>query len=183
MSTTKLITTIKKLLPAKYSARSYKGDIIFTKNNTPCTFTFYYSSELNEAKLLELIKTKNAQHLTIFCSYYTQDVKTISKAFKNKQIELITLDQLFEIFASKNIKIDTSHIDINSHKITIKEILKNTITRNKSKGYFISGLVILFSSIIIPYRIYYVMFSSILFILSLICRIRPSTKPNNSIFD
>ena len=50
-------------------------------------------------------------------------------------------------------------------------------------GYFISGLILLLTSLIIPYKIYYVVFSSILFLLSLICRLRPKNKINKSIFD
>lgn len=183
MPTTKLSTLIKKQLSPNYLPKINKGDINFVKNNISYTYTFYYASELTESKLLEIIKTKPAKNITIFCSNVTQDVKTLALAFKNKQIQIITLEQLFEIFNSKNISIDTSHIDLNKHKITLREILKNSISRNKSKGYFISGLVLLFTSIIIPYKIYYVVFSSALFTLSLVCRLRPTVKSNHSIFD
>ena len=183
MPTTQLTNTIKRLLPTKYMAKTYKGDIIFVKNDTENVFTFYYSSELTEAKLLDIIKTKQAQNLTIFCANYSQDIKAIANAFKNKQINLVNLEQLFEIFNAYDIKIDTSNIDLNKHKITIKELLKNSISRNKSKPYFISGLVLLLTSLIIPYRVYYVIFSSILFALSLICRFKHTIKSNTSIFD
>ncbi len=181
--TSKLTTIIKQLLPSKYAPKSIKGDITFIKNDIKNVFAFYYSSELTEYKLLDIIKNKPAQHLTIFCSSYSQDVKIIAGAFKNIQIDLVNLEQLFEIFNSYNIKLDTSHIDLNKHKITIKELLKTSISRNKSKPYFISGLVLLFTSLIIPYRIYYVVFSSILFALSLVCRFKPTSKINYSIFD
>ncbi|MBQ8522383.1 MAG: hypothetical protein IJ458_01820 [Clostridia bacterium] len=183
MPSTKLTTTIKKLIPSKYLPKINKGDISFVKDNSTHTFTFHYSSELSEAKLLELIKTKKSNNLVIFCSHFNQDTIAIANAFKNKHIELINLEQLFEIFNNKNIEIDTSHIDLNKHKITLREILKNSLSRNKSKGYFISGLVLLFTSLIIPYRLYYVIFSSILFLLSLVCRFKPTAKTNHSIFD
>lgn len=183
MPSTQLTALLKKVLPSHYLPKINKGDINFIKDNNNHTFTFYYSGELNEAKLLELIKTKKTNNLTIFCSNYNNDVKLIANAFKNKHISLISLDQLFEIFNSKNIEIDTSHIDLNKHKITLKEIIKNSISRQKSKGYFISGLILLFTSLIIPYKIYYVVFSSILFLLSLLCRLKPSHKFDGSIFD
>lgn len=183
MPNTKLCMLIKKLIPSKYIPRINKGDIHYVKDNISHTFTFYYSGQLDEAKLLDLIKTKPCTNLSIFCTSYSQDIKTIANAFKNKNISLISLEQLYDIFNNKNISIDTSHIDINKHKISIKEILKNSISRNKSKGYFISGLVLLFTSIIIPYKIYYVIFSSILLTLSLICRLKPTPKINKSIFD
>ena len=183
MPTSKLVSIIKSLLPAKYMAKTYKDDITFIKNDIKNIFTFYYANELNESTLLNIINTHQTPHLTIFCSTYSQDVKIIANAFKNMQISLVNLEELFEIFNKHSIQLDTSHIDLNKHKITIKEILKNSISRNKSKPYFISGLVLLFTSLIIPYRLYYVIFSSILFSLSLICRFKPTTKSNISIFD
>lgn len=182
--TSKLSNIIKKLIPTKYMPHILKGDIVLTKDNTKHIFTFDFSSQLDESKLLEIIKSKNSDNITIFCSNFNQDTLLTSKAFKNKCIELINLEQLFNIFNSKNISIDTSYIDLNRHKITLREIFKNSISRNKSKGYFISGLVLLFTSLIIPYKIYYVVFSSILLLLSLICRLnKKSTSSNISIFD
>ena len=183
MPTTKLATLIKKQLPAKYLAKITKGEIHFIKGNTLNTFIFYYENELTELKLLDVIKTHTATNLVVFCSTFKDSVVPITRAFKNKNIQLIDLEHLFEIFNTKNITVDTSNIDLNKHKITIKEILKNSLSRQKSKGYFISGLVLLFTSLIIPYKIYYVVISSILFMLSLACRFKPLPKINSSIFD
>lgn len=183
MPSVKLTSTIKKLIPKTYSPTTKNGDISFVKDEKTHLFTFYFSNELNEAKLLEIIKLKKAQNLCVFCSSFTKEAKLISTAFKNKKIELITLEQLFEMFNQQNITIDTQNIDLNKSKITLKEILKNSISRDKSKGYFISGLVLLFTSIIIPYRIYYVIFSTALIALSLLCRLRPTTKIDNNLFD
>ena len=183
MPTAKLASMIKRLIPTKYLAKTNKGDIVFTKDTQSFTFTFYYSTPLNEAKVLELIKTKTADNLAIFCSSHDKEAKLVSTAFKNKKIELVDLEQLYQIFNQNNIALNTDHIDLNKSKITLKEILKNSLSRDKSKGYFISGLVLLFTSIIIPYRIYYVVFSSVLFLLSLLCRLKPATKVNHSLFD
>jgi hypothetical protein len=182
MPTNKLATLIKKLLPIEYLAKIEKGDIIFIKDNVKNIFTFHYSSELTETQLLNIIKTKNTPKLTIFCTSYTGEVKLIANAFKNIQVELVDIEELFEIFNKNNIKIDTSHIDLNKPKVTLKQIFKNSISRNKSKPYFISGLILLLTSLIIPYKIYYVIFSSILLILSLVCRFKPTVKTNYSIF-
>lgn len=180
---TKLATIIKNLIPAKYFAKSVKGDIVFNKQDNVHAFTFYYSAQLTDTKLLELIKTKKCDRLVVFCSSFNQDAKLISSAFKDKKIELVDLEQLYHIFNKHNIHIDTTNIDLNKSKISILDILKNSISRNKSKGYFLSGLILLFTSIIIPYKIYYVIFSSILFLLSLLCRLRPNISTNHSIFD
>ena len=183
MPNTKLNILIKKLIPKQYLAKTVKGDIIFTKNNCNHLITTYFQSDLTEYKLLEIVKTKSAANINLICTNFSPEVGLISKAFKNKTINLITIEQLFEMFTNKNITIDTSNIDLSKHKITLKETLKNSLSRNKSKGYFISGLVLLFTSIIIPYKIYYVVFSSVLFLLSILCRFKPTVKHSRTLFD
>jgi len=183
MPSSKLALIIKKLIPSKYLPKITKSDICFTKDNSIHSFTFFYSTPLNDTKVLDIIKTQKADNITIFCSSFDKDAKLVSSAFKNKKIELINLDQLYEIFNHKNIEIDTNNIDLNKNKITFREILKNSLSHEKSKGYFISGLILLFTSIIIPYRLYYVIFSSVLFLLSLLCQLRTTEHVNHSIFD
>jgi len=183
MQTSKLVSIIKKLIPSKYLPKTTNNDIYFKKNESEHIFTFYYSAPLNDSKVLDIIKNKKADNIIIFCSTFDKDAKLVSSAFKNKKIELINLEQLYQLFNSKNIEIDTKNIDLNKSKISFKEIIKNSLSRKKSKGYFISGLILLFTSIIIPYRLYYVLFSSALFLLSLLCRVQPAEQINHSIFD
>ena len=165
---------IKKLIPQNLNPHIQKGDVIFTKNNisTICT----YSGELNENKLLEIIKTKTSNNLIIFCTDYSANTKTLSNSFKNKTIKLVKLEELYEVFNKNNIIIDTTNINLNKSKITFKEILLGAISKDKSKGYFISGLIFLFTSLIIPYHAYYVIFSTVLIGLSIICRLKPQSK-------
>jgi len=65
MPSTKLNNMIKKLIPSHYLPKSNKGDINFVKDNKVHTFTFYYENILTCEKMLELIKTKSANHLTL----------------------------------------------------------------------------------------------------------------------
>lgn len=184
MPQVKLLQLIKQLVPNKYETKTIKGDMIITKKGIPHIFTTHFNSELTEPKLLEIIKTKQYDNITIFCISFDSNLPSICQTLKNKSINLINLDQLYVLFEQNNITIDTSNIDLNKHKITLTEILKKALSRNKSKGYFISGLVLLFTSLIIPYKIYYVVFSSVLFILSLICRLKTSNIPaTKSIID
>ena len=170
---TQLISLIKRLIPKKYEIKVSKGNISVIKDTVLHIFITHFDGELSESKLLEIIKTHKCSNITIFCLSFNNNLKQICNAFKNKTISLIDLEQLYNLFNQNNITIDTSNIDLSKHKITLLEILKNAVSRNKSKGYFISGLVLLFTSLIIPYKIYYVVFSTVLFALSLLCRLKP----------
>ena len=181
LPSTKFAQLIKKLIPQRLNPHIQKGDIIFTSNNTSTICT--YSDELNVSILLKIIKEKLSDSLIIFCPDYSEDVKHISTSFQNKSIKLVKLDELYPIFNQHNIQIDTSNINLHKCKLTLKEIALNAISRDKSKGYFISGLILLFTSIIIPYRIYYVIFSTILLGLSIICRFRTKPKTSKNFFD
>ncbi|MBQ3502373.1 MAG: hypothetical protein IJA72_01790, partial [Clostridia bacterium] len=111
-----LIKLIKKLIPTKYSPKSLKGDITFTKNNIMHTFTFCLNTVLSEPLLLEFIKTKKTDNLTIICLDFDKSLINLAQSFKNIKISLINLEQLYKIFESSNISIDTSHIDLNKNK-------------------------------------------------------------------
>lgn len=182
-SHTQLVNIIKKILPANCTIKSHFGDVVYEKNNVSHIITFLFDNELTESKLLDIIKTKRFKHIIIICSNINTNSQNVAKVFKNKRIDLLSLEQLFDLCNENGITIDTSYINIEKSKITLKEIFKNSLSRNKSKGYFISGLVLLFTSIIIPFKIYYVVFSTILFILSAVCRFKPIALVNKSIFD
>ena len=182
MPTLSLARIIKQLIPTEYNPKISKNTITFVKNGSTYTFVLYYSNELNENNILEILKTTNCNNIVVFCSSYGKQVKEISTSFNNISVELISLEQLYEIFNKNNINISTDNIVLNQPKSTLKQILKRCISREKSKGYFISGLILLISSILVPYKIYYLVFSSILIILSLACRIKPNQKINTDLF-
>ena len=179
LPSTKVTQLIKKLLPKNISFMTKKGDIIFTKDNKVNLYTFYYYNELDDNRLLEIIKTKKADKLTIFCASFTASAKILTTSFTNITINLITFDQLYQLCVDNNITLNTDHIDLTTHKVTIKDILKGFVTKSKSKKYFMSGLIILFTSLIVPHKIYYVVFSTILFTLSLVCKFKHTPNAPN----
>ena len=172
-SSQKLISILKQLIPQNCPVKIKQGNIYFTSKEKECVFIPFYSQDLNDTLILNLIKNINLSNITIFCSNYSKEAKYISSIFNNKTINLVSLDELYVLTTQKKIKVNTENIDLTKPKISIKEILINSIKKDKAKGYFISGLVLLFTSIIIPYKIYYVIFSSILILLSIICKFKP----------
>ena len=60
-----------------------------------------------------------------------------------------------------------------TQKNKIKEVLKMSLSKKRSKGYFVSSLILMLSSLIVPYNIYYLTFSTLLLLLALISFISP----------
>lgn len=65
----------------------------------------------------------------------------------------------------KNFNEDNFKIKLNKTKTKFL----NSLTKNKFKNFFLSGLSLIFISIFIPYSIYYQIFGTIFLILSIIC--------------
>ncbi len=68
----------------------------------------------------------------------------------------------------------------NEQKINFKQFITIATDKKRAKSYFISALFLLFSSFFVSYKIYYLVFSTILLIMCFIC-LRPNkTKPQTS---
>jgi len=183
MTNARFLSIIKQLIPEKYPIKTNKNSLTFTKNDSTTLVMFHFKTELNQLTLLDIIKSNRYNNIIVFCYSFDQESKSISQSFKHKNITLINIEQLFDLVNDNNIEINTSNINIANRKSSVKQIFKTLISKNKAKSYFISGLIILFTSIIIPFKIYYVVLSSILFVLSLACKIKPTDKINMSIFE
>ena len=60
-----------------------------------------------------------------------------------------------------------------SQKNTIKDLLAYSLNKKRTKGYFLASCIMLFSSFLVKYNLYYIIFSTLLLILSLISFINP----------
>ncbi len=93
--------------------------------------------------------------------------------FLDKKINFIDKFTLYQLFKKHNIYPKCDNIKTDHDKIRFVEILKHMFVPAKAKGYFLCGLVIIFSSIILPYHIYYLVFGSVLMLFSIACKLMP----------
>ena len=53
------------------------------------------------------------------------------------------------------------------NKYTFKELLNIAFNKNKTKSYVVTGLIFLISSIFLRYNIYYIVFTTLMFVFAL----------------
>ncbi len=124
--------------------------------------------------LLEGLSNKDIDIIEIICNTCTI-INT--KLFKDKDIVIIDRDRLYrDYFEASNIYPDISLIDNSITKFNWREFLLNLFKPNKSKSYFLAGFILLFSSIILPYHIYYRVVGTVLMIFALACKLLPKFK-------
>ncbi len=90
---------------------------------------------------------------------------------KGKKIIIVDKQKLYAEYFLKNNIFPDEILNEESIKPGFKEIVKNFFTPNKAKGYFICGLILIFSSIILPYHIYYIVFGSVLMLFAITCKL------------
>ena len=115
--------------------------------------------------------------IDIICNDVNPNIN--SKIFVDKKIIFITKQKLYlDYFSKYQIFPDNSKIDTSITKLRFKDISNNMFIPQKAKSYFFCGLILVFSSIILPYHIYYIVFGSLLLIFSILCKILPKLKKN-----
>ena len=156
------------------TAKIENNTIIFHDNNKKIGMIIATEHEaITENIFLNLIanfRFSNLDELIIVCS---SAMTFNTNIFSNKKFSFLTKEKLFENYFNTS-KIFPKTDDFCSQKSKVKfiEILNKFFIPYKAKSYFVCGLILVFSSIILPYHFYYIIFGSTLLLFSIICKLK-----------
>lgn len=158
------------------------SDLQENKNIT-ILYPLYSYSPIVPQNLVDIIKQveKNKPQKLIICGYKI-DMATYKLASKIKEFKIILLnsnDCFIKLIKNYNYYPENLKELNLKEKLTFKDILRQSVSRKRSKGYFIASLFLLFSSFIVRLNIYYVIMSSLLLLLSLLSFFLPSNRLKN----
>lgn len=164
----------------------------FIFENTKFIFYINLKTTLSEkdffiANEYYLLNTKNKTLLFIQSNYDEQFLKLMQSS--PHKFLIYNKSDLFNIMKSSNtFPIQRTTQAPKQPKLQILKIrLNSSLTKNKFKDFFISGLSLLTISLFIPYSIYYLICGSTLITLSLICLLNkqktPSSQKQESLLD
>lgn len=94
---------------------------------------------------------------------------------KDKKITFITQKDLYKRLKASNLCPNTEFLNLSSTKFKFKDIAKSMFLPSKAKSYFLCGLILIFSSIILPFNFYYIIIGSMLMLFAIICKILPKS--------
>ena len=178
MSKNDKLELLNSIISKHYQTQIKKESLIVKIDNQIHQITIATQFEkLTQFNLINLLENldANVDVLKIICCDFESNLKT--NLIKNLQIEIISKNQLYsEYFAPANQFPNCSNLNTKIERKTPVEILKNFFVPSKAKSYFLCGLILLFSSIILPYHYYYLIFGTTLLIFSIICKLRPHFK-------
>ncbi len=166
---------IEKIISKGFETKLDNNKLTYIKNNrTHLIIISTHQDKLLESDIISIIDeyyTKNIDAIDIVCNEYLGN-KT--KFLKSLDINIINKKTLYNDYFSKfdtypNLEI----LDENINKLKLKDIAKNMFQPSKAKSYFLCGLILIFSSIILPYHYYYLIFGSMFMLFSIICKLLP----------
>jgi len=160
-----ILTFFTILLKIKNNPKIIKSKQLIEFSNK-AFIPFYRKKQLSEDDLIEVFKTYNYDHIIISCIEYSDEALQLSKKIASKKISIINHEQLFVLLKKYDLFPDFN-IAINPKKrfkfVNIKDI---AFMKKNSRHYLFSGVIILISSLFIKYNIYYLIFATLLFVLS-----------------
>lgn len=133
---------------------------------------FYQLTEQDLINILKDAKNIEFDEILILCTKIENVIKI--RKYNKKPIKIYEKIDIFcNLFEKYKIFPEITDIDIIREKLKFKDILLAFFIPQKAKGYFFCGLILIFSSIILPYYIYYTVMGSLLLLFSIICKLLP----------
>ena len=151
-----------------------KGELLKNVDNQKTLYIPYFEKEVFDLNDLLSVyrenKNRKIDEVIIFCTKFSDDCLATSKNYKKIRYIIMNLKDIYlklieptQIFPEIAIEAPTKE------KITLARLKKYAFERKRAKSYFFCGIVLLFSSYFVPLRIYYLIFSGLMFISALIC--------------
>ncbi len=179
-SDTNYINFFFKLAKSRHqNIAKYKKYIYITHQDNSHVILYPYlkfqTFNLDDLILLISSCKKPLDKIVIICNDYD---KNLSKCFKNYNFEILLLNK-YETYQNLYKEYDYyPEITTNESfsKTTLKDMFSSAFNYDKSKGYFVSAIILFIASLFVSFNIYYSIFASILLIFSLISLANKNTN-------
>jgi hypothetical protein len=160
------------LINQKHTATLKDNFILLKQENfNILVYPFYKTRILNiddATNIYVNARMQKVDKLIITCKEITQEVLNFTKQLKITKI--IVLDErgvYFKLLKKYDTFPKIENKIINEERITFKQISQVAFSKKRTKSYVISGTILLLGSFILKYNLYYIIFSSLLYLMAL----------------
>ena len=188
MSNKEILSFFLSLAKTKHDCKMEDNYIEINTNSLPIILCpMFKSGNLSRDDVLDLykkVKHKNLKRLIIVTNTVDTSIMSISKNFKF-ETHILDFKQTYSLLEEYEFYPEVLIKRQNSAKITLKQILSLSLNKKKTKGYLLSALFILFTSFFVRFKVYYLIFSSILLALAIFSYFNPSfnTHPKENLME
>ena len=175
------------LASKRYKARKLSKYIIVEhRENNVLLYPFYKFEDFNIEDLISTYNYAKKAKVNKLVICVNKTNANVLKICDKLDIKIIILDK-YQTYNKlfKEYNYFPQEFIIKTQKNTFKSLVEYSLNKKRTKGYLIASIILLFSSFIVKYNIYYLISSSILLILSLFSFINPkfNKKTEDNILD
>ena len=159
-----------------------KGELIFkTEDNQKKLYIPFFHKkvfDLNDLlSIYRINKNRKIDEIIIMCANYNDEAIATSKNYKKIRYTILSLKDIYiQMIETSQIFPEITVETTKKEKMTLTKLKKYAFERKRSKSYFFCGIILLLSSYFVPLRIYYLIFSGLMFVSSLLCIILNKQK-------
>lgn len=170
-SQTQILTFFSSLLNSTYEVCK-KNDYLILKNKNEkigvfINFNFNVIDAFYIKSIMNKINLNKFQKVYIYSNDFTKECKDLCSSINNVKINCKNANDTFKLMKENNI-FPLNKVEKQTHKKkNINQFFSALFNKSKTKAYFFTGLIFLISSIFMRYNIYYLVFTTLMFLLSL----------------
>ena len=155
----KKLELLNKILKLKFDTTVLDFGIIYKHETKKILMLIASDFETIDNNNLLPILAKHSDtkvdEILIVCNEVSSNIN--KNIFNDKTIGFINKKALYvDYFLKSNIFPEKNNINFSHQKLKFIDIVKNFFVPKKAKGYFFCGLILIFSSLILPYHFYYI---------------------------
>ena len=166
------LTYYSNILKTMYCSQKYKDCIVaIIDRKKVCVVPTYKPTSCNQndiAKCIAIAVLHKADKLIVLSNTFDSTTTKYVQQIHGIEIELYDLELTYSTLLHSQ-ELPQCPITISQPKLSYKDIFRIAFDRQRTKGYLMSGLILIISSLFVPYNIYYVVSGSILMLFALIC--------------
>ncbi len=157
-----------------YQIKKHKDNLVLINKETNQKYMAFFDFSFNEIDAKSIInyvkkaEKENIFKVYLFCGDANKECDKLVKNLKETKVKIINFNNFYENYIKKQNKKPNfkAKYEVKS-KYSFKELLLVAFNKNKTKQYFLTGVIFLIGSIFLRYNIYYLVFTSLMFIFCL----------------
>lgn len=167
MTKAELCDFFEKVLIKKGYSPIKRRNMIYIKDKKALLFFKFGFESVIKSDVLKAFNAKNKNDTSFILSEtFSPEVKAFGARFD--KVVLVSAEEIYK-YLKDNDSIPEFKYSFNTTKFDRIKALKSLLDRKKTKTYVLFGVIFLFMSYFVPYKLYYVIVGALFLIFSLVC--------------
>ena len=168
----------------KTAAVTKKG--IYVRENDVYVYPFFSFDGVKKDDLSFAYTASGGKKAVVLAPAYTPELQLFARTF-GERLHLLGGEDVYALFKKANM---LPHAALPENTLSKKEklyaLLRTVFTRRRAPKYFLFGVTFLLFSFLVPYKLYYILFGTLLTVFSVVClffAVPAKTDEKESAFD